>query len=349
MMNERELVERITGGEREAFSELVQNYQNMLYSAAYGVLGDFHLAQDVAQEAFVKAYMHLPSLRKPERLAGWLYAIAVRLSLNVRRGMKTDDPLELYSGLAGDGSVEEAVLRESDRRQVWEALSVLEPANRTAVVLHYFGGLTVPEIASVAEATPEAVESRIRRSRQQLKKELIHTMERVFAREKLDRIFTQKVLDRLVTREPFMLAGYYVEAPYQELGIQVRKAVAKLQGHQPGLPELGRDVYCLTPPLNGEPELPLLFIGAEIPEGSRLPKELKTVSIPQQRYIVSTFKGTLDQYDGFIRSIPSLIAEEGYEPIAMWEAYAFELYPEKTYDWSNDGAVQEIRLYWAVQ
>lgn len=349
MKDEQNLVERIKGGDREAFSELVHTYQNMLYSAAYGVLGDFHLAQDVAQEAFVKAYMHLPSLRKPERLAGWLYAIAVRLSLNVRRGLKTADPLELYSERAADGDVEEAVLRESDRKQVWQALSVLEPANRTAVVLRYFGGLTVPEIARVAGATEEAVESRIRRSRRQLKKELIQTMERIFARERLDKVFTQKVLDRLVTREPFTLAGYYVEAPYQELGIHVRKAVAKLRGHRPGLPGLGTDVYCLTPPLDGEPELPLLFIGAEAPEGTRLPKELKTVTIPQQRYIVSTFKGTLDQYDGFIRSIPSLIAEEGYEPIGMWEAYAFELYPEKTYDWSNDGAVQEIRLYWAVQ
>ncbi|CAM3534304.1 sigma-70 family RNA polymerase sigma factor [Marinicrinis lubricantis] len=349
-MDNKQLVERIIKGDMEAFSEMVDVYQNVLYSAAFNVLGDFHMAQDIAQEAFIKAYMHMAALKKPERLASWLYSIASRLSLNALRSRRQIDTLEDHTWLADSASLEENVERMNDRQLVWKALSTLDPSNRSSVILHYFGGLSMVEIGRILDASPSAIESRIRRSRKQLKKELLKTMEEVFENERLGTVFKQSVLNKIVTKAPFILAGYRIEAPFPELGKHVRASVRKIYDHLPALPDhMNKDIICLIPPQALNPQRPMLFVGMEIPGDIRLPEGMEKVSIPERRFALSTFKGTLDQYDEFHRSIPGVITEEGYVPMDMWQGYCFELYPENTYNWADDDAIQEIRLYWPIK
>ncbi|MEK8127705.1 effector binding domain-containing protein [Paenibacillus filicis] len=175
-------------------------------------------------------------------------------------------------------------------------------------------------------------------------------MEEVFANEKLDTMFKQKVLSKIITKDPFILAGYRLEVPFPELGKNVRTSVKKIYDHLEFLPNrVNKDIYCLIPPQILDPQLPILFVGIEVAGEINLPEGMETISIPQQRYAVSTFNGKLDQYDEFHRSIPGVITEEGFEPIDMWQGYGFELYPEETYNWSDDSSIQEIRLHWAIK
>lgn len=349
-MHDEEIVKRVIGGDSEAFGIMVEKYSTMLYSATYTVLGDFHVAQDIAQEAFIKAYMHMTCLQKPERLGNWLYSIAHRLSLNVLRSKRSIESLDVHTNIADPNGLEEEVMRRIDRNRIWEALSVLDKRSRSAVILHYFGGLSSAEISRIQESTPRAIESRIRRSRQQLKKELLKTMEEVFANEKLDPGFKQNVLDKIIAKEPFTLIGYSLAVPFPELGKAVRRAVKQIHDRLGALSNrINQDIYCLIPPQKFDPQLPVLFVGIEAAASSTLPEGMEALSIPQQKYAVSTFKGTLDQYDEFHRSIPGVITSEGYVPLDMWQSYCFEYYPEQTYDWSDDKAFQEIRLHWAIK
>lgn len=77
MVEEELLVERARSGDLEAFGTLVKRFQDMAYGCAYAVLGDFHLAEDAAQEAFVTAYHHLGKLRDPKKFPGWFRRIVL--------------------------------------------------------------------------------------------------------------------------------------------------------------------------------------------------------------------------------------------------------------------------------
>jgi RNA polymerase sigma-70 factor, ECF subfamily len=82
---DRELVARVRGGDREAFGDLVDRYRDMVYGLGYHLTHDFEAARDLAQEAFVQAYLKLDQLRDADRFAGWLRQIATNLHRNQRR------------------------------------------------------------------------------------------------------------------------------------------------------------------------------------------------------------------------------------------------------------------------
>jgi len=83
-----EEVEVAQNGDMEAFRRLVDRYSNAVYAVIYSKLGDFHLAQDLAQETFLKAFLHLPQLKEAEKFGGWLLTTAVRLTADWHRSLK---------------------------------------------------------------------------------------------------------------------------------------------------------------------------------------------------------------------------------------------------------------------
>ncbi|MGG4036505.1 sigma factor, partial [Paenibacillus cisolokensis] len=92
--DDNELVRATLHGNWEAFGAIVRKYANVLQAVSYEVVRDYHTAQDVAQETFLKAYMNLHTLQKQEKLGSWLYSIARRLSLNARRAKGRHESLE---------------------------------------------------------------------------------------------------------------------------------------------------------------------------------------------------------------------------------------------------------------
>ncbi|SFT08957.1 sigma-70 family RNA polymerase sigma factor [Paenibacillus sp. BC26] len=214
-MENKGLVERLLGGDGEAFSVMVEKYQKVLYAVAFNVLGDFHKAQDITQEAFIKAYMSMSHLQSPERLGSWLCSITHRLSLNYLRNKNSVEPLEDYCHVADSFHLEEAVFREIDGQNLRLALSTLEEINRSPILLHYFGGFTVIEISKILHASPDAIESRIRRSRKQLKKQLLELMgedvEGSYTERGMRRLFVQ--LKEMLENEAFQASRRCLSVP----------------------------------------------------------------------------------------------------------------------------------------
>ncbi len=188
----------------------------MFYFVAHQITGDFHLAQDIAQETFIKAYRSLHTLKRPERLGSWLYAIVKRLSLNAVRGRGNLSPLSDFPDIPDAEPLEARIDRNDVRRQVRRALGRLDEASRQIVTLYFFGDLTMKEISRMLDMSEAAVESRLRRAKHHLKKGLLYMMEETKKSSRLDERFEESVMRQLVPR----IAA--IEIPVSDL----RRAVA---------------------------------------------------------------------------------------------------------------------------
>ena len=171
------LVAETLAGNRDAFACLVRKYQDYVYATAVGILSDFELARDVAQEAFLCAFRDLQRLREPSRFGGWLHGIVHRTAGTALREMARGRVLsqELHriaatpdSAPAPDRAAEEAEVHAIVRR----ALARLSEDNREVVCLHYVDGLSYTDIAGYLGVTKAAVQGRLQRARGKLRKEL---------------------------------------------------------------------------------------------------------------------------------------------------------------------------------
>jgi RNA polymerase sigma factor (sigma-70 family) len=197
-VTDAELVKRACKGDNEAFSDLIGKYANAVYGAAYGKLGDFHRAQDIAQEVFVKAFKKLSSIKDPDKLGSWLYAVTNRECLDWLRSSKNEsvyDPAhhENIPLREMHETAEDTWLRKELRNEVWQALSNLTEANRTVTILYYIDDYKIREISDFLGLSVEAVESRLRRSRTLLKKEMLSMVNENLSQNKLNEEFKKKV------------------------------------------------------------------------------------------------------------------------------------------------------------
>lgn len=202
---EIKLVQSASGGDVEAFADLVDLYTNAVCAVAYGVLRDYHLAQDIAQEAFVKAFRALPDLKQPDKFGSWLYAIATRLSIDLKRKQNRD--LRLRDKLIADrsdASIEERVLQSELRLDVWEALAKLDDRNRTILLSYYISEMSMPEIAQELNVSVSSVESRLRRNRKLLKENYLAAWAAHFGNREAVEKLVGKVVERIIKQ-----AGQY--------------------------------------------------------------------------------------------------------------------------------------------
>lgn len=145
-MDQRGLVERAQRGDHDAFAILARASGNRLLGAATLILDDLELGRDATQDALVRAWRDLPSLRDPERFDAWLHRLTVNACLDIVRRRKRR-PVEVdLDGFdrPGGGDHASSIV---DRDAVETALRRLDPALRAVVVLHYFSGLPLPEVA----------------------------------------------------------------------------------------------------------------------------------------------------------------------------------------------------------
>jgi len=172
----RELVELSQRGDREAFSELVERHRAIAAAKAFGALGDVHLTADAVQEAYLKAWQKLASLREPERFSGWFLAIVQRASLDVsrRRGRSTARERSFEDLAREDGAAPvvpagaEAMIRGERGERIRAALRALPPEYREVIILKHAEGRSYREIARLLGESVKAIESRLFRARQVL-------------------------------------------------------------------------------------------------------------------------------------------------------------------------------------
>lgn len=175
-----ELIRRILRGDQDAFSPLVKKYQKGVHTLAWRKIGDFHIAQEITQDAFLTAYRKLRTLKNHNQFAGWLYVIAANLCRDYLKknrlpmeSLDADNTNEVdkvsYSRYVAEKQENEA--DETRREIVKELLKKLPESERTVIMMHYLGEMTIKAISEFLGVSQNTVKSRLSRARNRLRKE----------------------------------------------------------------------------------------------------------------------------------------------------------------------------------
>ena len=174
------LIHRTLDGDDNAFAELVKKYQKQVHALIWRKMGDFHIAEELTQDVFLKAYQRLAKLKKPQSFASWLYVIAANdCSTWLRKKRLRTQSLEdtssaqlekaTYSGYVIEEN--ERTAAEAQRDVVKKLLAKLQESDRTVITLFYFAEMTCKEISEFLGVSANTIKSRLSRARQHLKKE----------------------------------------------------------------------------------------------------------------------------------------------------------------------------------
>ena len=181
MKNEdAQLVHGVLAGDEGAFTTLVKKYQKSVHALAWRKVGDFHIAEELTQDTFLKVYQKLGTLKNPNQFAGWVYVIANRLCIAWHRKQKL--PMESLETTneeeVGESSYRhhedeqrEAASVEYRREDIKNLLEKLPESERTVVTLHYLGEMTSKAIGEFLGVSPNTVRSRLQRALNRLKEE----------------------------------------------------------------------------------------------------------------------------------------------------------------------------------
>ena len=155
----RDLVETASRGDHEAFEVLATSAGDRLYGVARLILRDTSLAEDAVQEALVRAWQQLPSLRDPDRFDAWLYRLVVNACADQGRQLRRWSTQ--VRELPLDASVRDDTGAVADRDQLERGFSRLKPEQRAVVVLHYYSGFSAVEIARILGIPEGTARSRL--------------------------------------------------------------------------------------------------------------------------------------------------------------------------------------------
>lgn len=165
------LLNRARDGDLEAFGAIVKGFQDMAVGYAYSILGDFHLAEDAAQEAFIEAYPKLSKVYGPAAFPSWLRKIIFKQCdrLTRRRRIETV-PLEAAMDVPSDEVEPVAALEAQEMKErVLAAIQALPEHERVATTLFYINGCSQNEIAKFLEVPQTTINSRLQSARRRLK------------------------------------------------------------------------------------------------------------------------------------------------------------------------------------
>ena len=167
---DKELIEATLKGDREAFGQLVERYERSVCAVIVPIIGDIHLAQDVTQEAFVRAYQNLAGLRRPSAFAAWLFQIARRLALAWLQQRPPIQEMPVHEGLSASKQHNGRLDERSE--QLLTAVLALPRQEQRVVVLRYFQGQTVHEIATILDRPVGSVTKQLSRAHARLRLQL---------------------------------------------------------------------------------------------------------------------------------------------------------------------------------
>jgi RNA polymerase sigma-70 factor (ECF subfamily) len=159
------LVKAAINGDADSFTELCRRHYPAMVAIAHSSLGDRHLAEDAAQQAFAKAALKLPQLKNESRFAGWLAVIcrnvAKDMARNVGAGLRvcpTDD-LSMIAAKSRDDDTTETIR---------EAISKLSASARELIFLRYYDGMSYEQISAVLGISEQAISGRLRRAKKKM-------------------------------------------------------------------------------------------------------------------------------------------------------------------------------------
>ena len=205
-----QLIQRILDGDQKAFTAIVEKYQKGIHTLAWQKTGDFHIAQEITQDTFLKAYQQLSTLKNRKLFCGWLYVIATNLCndwLRKKRlpiqSLETVDTKEVdqvaYTNYIEEQTEEDA--NESRRELIGNLLKKLPESERTVMSLHYLGEMSCESIGEFLGVSQNTVKSRLSRARNRLKKEESMLRENLSS-FKLPTQFTENIMEKIMNSKP---------------------------------------------------------------------------------------------------------------------------------------------------
>jgi RNA polymerase sigma-70 factor, ECF subfamily len=170
--DERELIERCRSGDDTAFAELVDRYKDLVYGLIYGMVRDRGLADDLAQDVFLKVHRGLPYFRGEARLSTWIFRIVQNVCVQTRTSRRPDVSLEDGPGDRPPrqfGSVDQAFGAIEDRDRLEKALAQLPANYRMLVVAHYMRGVQYESLAEALNLPLGTVKTHLYRAKRRLR------------------------------------------------------------------------------------------------------------------------------------------------------------------------------------
>ncbi|MEH7125580.1 RNA polymerase sigma factor SigW [Bacillus sp. JJ1532] len=178
-------IKQVLKGDQDSYAEIVEIYKEKVYMICYRMLGNRHEAEDIAQEAFLRAYVNIHSFNINLKFSSWLYRIATNLCIDRMRKKKPDyyldaevagtDGLTMYSQIAADTSLPEEDLESLELQEtIQREISKLPEKYRTVIVLKYIEELSLNEISKILDLPLGTVKTRIHRGREALRTQLRH-------------------------------------------------------------------------------------------------------------------------------------------------------------------------------
>jgi RNA polymerase sigma-70 factor, ECF subfamily len=171
-----QLVRRAQRADAQAFAELIHQHERMALAVAMAIVGEPSTAGDVVQDAFLRAWQRMASLKEPARFAAWLCGIVRNLAIDEKRRIK---PVSIEAATPkSDASVQplENLRRQEECDQVVNAMGSLDQITRVCLTLRYYDNLSSKQISAIVELSAEAVDARISRGRAEMRKILSETM-----------------------------------------------------------------------------------------------------------------------------------------------------------------------------
>jgi len=174
---ESELITAAQQGDRRAFGELVRQHRAGVINVVYRMCGDAHVAEDAAQEAFIRAWQHLPNYRPRSPFRNWVYRIATNVAVDVLRRENETVDIDTLPLIASNGGPAAAVEGQEQSERVQQAVLALPQASRAALVLREYEGLSYREIAEMLDIPIGTVMSRLNYARNRLRESLAPYLE----------------------------------------------------------------------------------------------------------------------------------------------------------------------------
>ena len=208
--NDVTLIQRTLEGDQNAFTALVNKYQKWVHTLVWRKIGDFHIAEEITQDVFLKVYKKLSTLKPPEQFPGWLYVITTRHCIAWLR--KKRQPTSSLDAMPApeleelcyaqyEASRGEATAVERQREIVKQLLQKLPESERTVVTLHYLAEMSCEEISEFLGVSPNTVKSRLHRARKRLETQehLLHDVSGIF---QLPPTLTENIMREVARLKP---------------------------------------------------------------------------------------------------------------------------------------------------
>ena len=213
--NDSTLIQQTLDGDEQAFSTLMNKYQKQVHALAWQKTGDYHIAQEIMQDAFLTAYQKLSTLANPNRFAGWLYVITNRKCIAWHRNKKPQPQsleetaqVELEEAYYSDYMTKqrEDAAHQKRRDMVQKLLNTLQESERTVVNLYYIAEMECEEIGKFLGVSTNTVRSRLHRARNKMRQEELMIKENLSSFQ-LPTQLTENIMKKISQIKPTSSSG----------------------------------------------------------------------------------------------------------------------------------------------